>query len=397
VRVDPVTLGTLPGRRVPPAGHNFGWSFSPDRSQLAIGSDAPRAELRLIDLKRMRVLGDVKVAAEGSVFASTWAGAQRVLVIVISPGCCGLGDTTVTGVDPSTRRVLWRRALGGSLQAGARFHRSLVLVLGPRGRRIGGSRLVIVNAEGRVGSARLDEIRSGLGGSSTTGPDKLVTDIWNPGLAIDPAGARAFVVQAGAPIAEVDLRTLQVRSHTLAEPISLLGRLHNWLEPKADAKADEGPTRQALWLGRGLLAVTGYDGHASLDAQGRQAAWETPAGLTLIDTRHWRARKLQSGVTDAALIDGTLFAWSLAWDSRTGKFAGNGLSGYALDGSRRFHLYGHDPISGVQPLGSRVLVGGCSGSRLFRQAALIDARSGHELRRVHPTVELLEGDQPFWY
>jgi hypothetical protein len=92
-----------------------------------------------------------------------------------------------------------------------------------------------------------------------------------------------------------------------------------------------------------------------------------------------------------------LFAWSVTWDSRTSKFAGNGLSGYALDGKRRFHLYGHDPISGVQPLGSRVLVGGNSGSRLFRRAALLDARSGRELRRVRSTVELLAHDQPFWY
>ena len=73
------------------------------------------------------------------------------------------------------------------------------------------------------------------------------------------------------------------------------------------------------------------------------------------------------------------------------------MSGYALDGNRRFHLYGRDPISGVQPLGSRVLVGGGSGSHLFRQAALLDARSGRELRRIRSTVELLAHDQPFWY
>jgi hypothetical protein len=108
-------------------------------------------------------------------------------------------------------------------------------------------------------------------------------------------------------------------------------------------------------------------------------------------------RTLDPGVTDAALVAGTLFAWSLAWDSRTDKFTGNGLSGYALDGSRRFHLYGHDPISSVQPLGPRVLVGGSSGSHLLRQAALLDTRNGRELRRVRSTVELLAGDQPFWY
>lgn len=397
VRVDPVTLRPLPGRRVPPAGHSFGWSFSPDRSRLALGSDAPRAELRLVDLKRMRVLGDVKLARTGSVFATAWAGDRRLLAVVVTPGCCGLGGTIVTGVDAARRRVLWRRRLGGSLQAGERFRRSLVLVLGPPGRRIGGSRLVIVDPAGRVVSAPLRDIRSGLGGSSAQGQDRFVTDVWNPGLAVDPSGARAFVVQAGAPVAEVDLRTRRVRYHSLSEPISLLGRLHDWLEPKAEAKADQGPTRRALWLGSGLLAVTGFDGHVGLDSSGRQAQWESPAGLKLIDTRRWRVRTPDSRATDASFVAGTVLAWSLAWDSRTNKLTGNGLSGYALDGSRRFHLYGHDPISGVQPLGSRVLVGGGSGSRFFRRAALIDARSGRELRRVRSTVELIVEDAPFWY
>jgi hypothetical protein len=396
-RVDPRTLRSLPGRRVPLAGHSFGWSFSPDRSRLVLGSDTPRAELRLVDLKRMRVLGDVKLARSGAVFATAWAGKQRLLAVVVTPGCCGLGDTIVVGVDATLRREVWRRALGGSLQAGERFRRSLVLLLGPPGRRIGASRLVIVGPDGRVRSAALAEIRSGLDGSGPQGSDRFVTDVWNPGLAVDPTGARAFIVQAGAPVAEVDLRTLRVRYHTLSDPISLLGRLHDWLDPKAEAKADQGPTRQALWLGRGLLAVTGFHGHAGVDHRGGQAEWATPAGLKLIDTRRWSVRTLDPRVTDAALLSGTLLAWSLTWDSRTDNFTGNGLTGYNPDGSRRFHLYADDPISGVQQLGSRVLIGGASGSHLFRHAALLDARSGRELRHVRFNVQLLANDQPFWY
>jgi hypothetical protein len=397
VRVDPRTLRPLPGRRLRLDGHSFAWSFAPDRSRLALGTDTPRAEVRVFDLRRMRVLGDVKVAARGAVFATRWAGSRRLLAAVITPGCCGLGDTVVAGVDATRLRVVWRRTLGGSLQAGERFRRSLVLVLGRRGRRLGPSRLAIVAPDGRVRSVVLREIRSGLGGSLTSDPERSVTDVWDPGLAVDPAGARAFVVQAGAPVAEVDLRTLHVRYHTLSEPVSLLGRLHDWLEPKAEAKADEGPTRRAVWLGNGLLAVTGFDGHAGVDPRGGQAEWETPAGLKLIETRHWSVRTLDARATDAALVSGVLFGWSLTWDSRTDETKGDGLTGYDLDGGRRFHVYGDDPISGVQPLGSRVLVGGAAGSSLFRQGALLDARSGRELRRVRFNVELLAGDQPFWY
>ena len=395
VRVDAATLRPLPGRRVPLAAHTHAWSFSPDRARLVLGSDAPRAELRLIDLRRMRVVRDVALA-RGSVFATAWAGAGRVLAVVVTPGCCGLGDTTVAGVDGASGRLLWRRTLGGALVAGARFRRSLVLVLAPRGRSIGTSRLALVGPDGRVRCAPLTEIRSGSEAAGGSDPDSSLLREWNPGLAVDPSGARAFVVQAAAPVAEVDLRTLQVRSHALSQPISLLGRLREWLEPRAHAKAQEGPNRQALWLGHGRLAVTGTDTHASLDARGRQAQWQTPAGLKLIDTRRWSIRTIDEHATSAAFVAGTLLASGLLWDSRSGEISGSGLTGYAPDGRRRFHLYGDDPISGVQPVGSRVLVAGAGRSRL-RTAGLIDARTGRQLRRAGFRVTLLAGDQPFWY
>ena len=398
VRVEARTLRPRPGRRVPLAGHTFGWSFSPDRARLVLGTDGS-AEVRLVDLRRWRVLGDVQVpmAAPGSVLATAWAGATRALAVVVSPGCCGLGDTTVAGIDARRPRLLWQRRLGGSLQAGERFRHSLVLVLGPPGRRLGSSRLVLIGPDGRIRSAPLLEIRSGSQPVGDRQSGRFLLHEWNPGLAVDPSGARAFVVQAGAPVAEVDLRTLRVRYHTLSEPISLLGRLHDWLEPPAMAKAQEGPNREALWLGHGLLAVTGTDTHASVSAGGREAQWDTPAGLKLIDTRNWSARTLDSRATRAVFLSGTLLSFGFVWDSRNQTMSGSGLTGYTIDGSRRFHLYGDDPISGVQPLGKRIIVGGAAGSRIFGRGALLDARTGRELRRVDWNISLLVGDEPFWY
>jgi hypothetical protein len=399
VRLEPRTLRPLPGRRVPLAAHTFGWSFSPDRSTLAIGSDGS-GEVRLVDLRRWRVLGDVRVRVErrGSVIATAWAGETRVLAAIVRPGCCGIGDTTVAGIASAPRpHLLWQRRLAGSLQAGHRFRRSLVLVLGPPGRSLGSSRLVVVTPNGRVRSARLAEIRSGSEVSGGSDPGRFLVRAWNPGLAVDPEGARAFVVQAGAPVVEVDLRSLQVRYHGLSEPISLLGRLRDWLEPPAQAKAQEGPNRQALWLGRGLLAVTGTDTHASVDAGGRQQQWDTPAGLKLIDTRRWSIRTLDPHASSATVAAGTLLAFGIRWDSRSQMLTGSGLTGYSLDGERRFHLYDDDPVSLVQPLGARILVGGTAGSRIFKSGALLDPRTGRELGRVRFQVSLLFGDQPFWY
>ena len=216
-------------------GHLFGWSFSPGRTRLAAGTDGS-AELRLYDLRRLRALGDVKLARKGLVYVSTWAGPSRVLAVVISPGCCGLGDTIVAGVDADSRRVVWRRDLEGSLQAGAPNGRGFVLVLGPKW-AIGPSRLVTVSPAGRLRVARLEQIRSGW---RRRGHRDIVEQS-NPGLALDPSGHRAFVVQADAPVAVVDLLRLSVRYHRPAEPISLLGRVRDWLEPAAAAKATQDP------------------------------------------------------------------------------------------------------------------------------------------------------------
>ena len=366
VRVDPDTLRPRPGRRVPLAAEPLAWSFAPGRPRMVLGSTARGAKLRLIDLRAMRVLGDVRVARRGSGVATTWAGPKRVLAIVVTPGCCGAGDTIVAGVDTGRRRVIWRRTLGGSLQAGERLRRGFLLVLGPRGRSIGPSRLVEVGPEGDIRSAALPEIPSGM---ETSG---RVTQAWNPGLAVDRRGGRAFVVQAQAPVAEVDLQTFQVRSH----PLELGARA---------ADAVTGPSREVLWLGRGLLAVTGSDLRSwAGESRGREA----PAGLTLIDTRRWHARKIDSRTTDAVLVSGTLLASTFLELSRSG----SGVTGYSVDGRRKFHLFGTEQIWGAQPIGRKALVGGSRGS------ALIDGRTGRRLRRYRIfTMSLLSGDAPVHY
>jgi hypothetical protein len=298
----------------------------------------------------MRVLGDVRVARRGSGIATAWAGPGRVLAVVVTPGCCGAGDTIVAGVDATRRRVIWRRTLGGSLQAGERFRGGLVLVLGPPGDSIGPSRLVRVGPRGGVRSAALPDILSG------TQPDGRVTRSWDPGMAVDRAGGRAFVVQAQAPIAEVDLSTMQARSHSLGTSARA-----------ADALA--GPQRNALWLGRGLLAVTGLDRP------------RTPAGLTLVDTRAWSARRLHPLTTDVTLVGETLLAYSYLGEGR-------GVTAYALGGRRRFRAFREDAIIGVQGVGPNALVAAQS------KLVLIDARTGRRLRRFRTFGMSLLGANP---
>jgi hypothetical protein len=192
---------------------------------------------------------------------------------------------------------------------------------------------------------------------------------WNPGLAVDPQGVRAFAVQAGSPIAEVDLRTLAVRS----APIRL---------PTAAAKSDAGFDRSALWLGGGLLAVTGSD----MRAKGRLER-TTPAGLTLVDTRDWSARTIDPEATSVAYLGGTLLATAWLWDSRAGRATGIGLRAYGRDGSLRYRRFGSQTLSTPEPIGRLAFAG----------TSLLDPRSGRIVRRVNLRAELLLHDSPFWY
>jgi hypothetical protein len=357
VRLDPDTLRPLRGQRAPLDSDSWAWSFAPGRARIALVSDSPGPELRLIDLRSMRVIGDAKLAPKlarrGSAWATAWVSPRRLLGVVVTRA----DDTLVVGVDPATRRVLWRRRLGGSLRVGEVFQNGLVLILGPRG-DVGPSLIVRVSAGGDVRSAPLPEIRSGSFGPLDS----------RPGLAVDHSGARAFVVQAGSPVAEVDLRTLEVRAHL---PL-LRGRA-------PDART--GATRDALWLGKGLLAVTGRDS--------RSSGAETPAGLTLVDTLAGSARKIDRRATDAVLARGTLLASSFRYPGRG--TLGSGLTGYSQAGTRKFHRYADEPVSGVQPLGPEVLV------MTPRRATLIDARTGRELRRYHRRLlgTPVFGDRPF--
>lgn len=117
-----------------------------------------------------------------------------------------------------------------------------------------------------------------------------------PGLAVDSAGRRAFVVPAAGPVAEVSLDTLAVAYHDLHEPVSFLGRLAAWLQPAAQAKELPGTSRTAVWLSDGKLAVTGIDGR------------EERAGLALVDTRTWSIRTLDEGVDSFAVAQRRIVA-----------------------------------------------------------------------------------------
>jgi hypothetical protein len=166
-----------------------------------------------------------------------------------------------------------------------------------------------------------------------------VGDTRQPGLAVDPSGGRAFLVGAGASVAEIDLATLDVSYHEVSEPISLLGRLRHWLEPAAEAKALTGPTRYARWVSDGLIAVAGSDHSTWKDAQGKEQYRVRAAGVRLIDTHTWTMRTLEADGSYFQTGSDVIFAMGGSWDSSTETRDGVGIVAYDLAGRERYRLH----------------------------------------------------------
>jgi hypothetical protein len=299
----------------------------------------------------MRAIGAIPLGL-GTADHLAWLAPNRLLVV--QQLCC-TGRFDLVVVAPRTRRVLERTTLEGDLVQVAAAASELVLLVAPPD-QIGPSRLLVVDAQGRIRSAALDGIRAGREVAEVEGAP-FVSRHRNPGLAVADEERRAFVVPSDGPVASIDLSSLSVTYHSLAEPRSLLGRLRNWLEPTADAKASDGTSRQALWLGGGVVAVTGSDDHTFIGAENAVSMRTDPAGLSLIDTASWTVRRIDDSVSYVSRSGNLLLATGYSWDSSTQRQGGNGLAGYALDGGKRFHVFAGRRLTQLRVFGRRAYVG----------------------------------------
>ncbi|MGH3031970.1 MAG: hypothetical protein ACRDNE_14645 [Gaiellaceae bacterium] len=279
-------------------------------------------------------------------------------------------------VDPDRLGVVERHPIHGSVERWAWTQDGVVLLLGSPG-RIDPARLGVFDVQVGLRDVPLARIRAGWIREKSR-RDETIDRRRSPGLAVDPEGGRAFVLDPDEFVAEVDLSHLSVAYHDLRERVSLLGRLRNWLEPTARADGGggfTGPVRHALWLGGGIVAVSGWDDRL-VGAGGYLEQRSTPAGVTLVDTGDWTTRRIDDGASDIKLADGALLAYGSLWDGSV--WSGIGLRVYSRDGERPFKLFDGEPIFTVQAAGGYAypqLENSCRGW-------VVDLHSGKILREL---------------
>jgi hypothetical protein len=249
-----------------------------------------------------------------------------------------------------------------------------VLVLAPD-REIGFARLAVIDALGGLKTVQLDRIRAGVRPEIETRHGEIR---W-PGLTFDPSG-RAFVVGAGdEPVAEIDLRTMEVTYHEPSQSSSFLSRFRNWLEPQAEAKLPlTGSFRNALWLGDGHIAVWGCD---SALAGGNRVDART-AGLSILETSDWTTRTVDPDAWHAAFSGDRL----LATHGATG-----GLTAYTTAGEQLYQAFTGQNVGVAATFGSRAFIAPNRG--LVR---VIDVRSGRIIGARRDVPRVLHPDFTWW-
>jgi hypothetical protein len=372
-RVDPLTL-RAEGRTVSTVNPTA-YAFSPDGRRMVLAGDF--SPLELVDVREMRRLGRFPSLGHSTwVDSLIWASPRCIVAIV-------RGETTrAVALDVATRRVVSDVRLAGAVVATTHSRGALAVLVGPQN-GMGPSRLHVVDALGRVRSVSLTRVRSGWTAERNGNGRRL-----QPGLALDPAGRRAVVIQPSGPAAEVDLATLEVTYHRLERARSLAARLHDWLEPQAHAKSVVGPELWAKWVGEHRVAVASWEHDGIRARDGEHRALARTHGVFLVDTRSWTRRTLSetaSGVEavgDAALVFAGPFAAGRPFGADAGR-PPRGLEAYGGDGRRRFRLFGSRVVGAVQPAGAYAYV------RVSGKAFdVVDVRSGRVLRRAQAAHEL---------
>jgi hypothetical protein len=332
VRVDPLTLRHS-GRRIEIGAGALISSFSPDRSRVAIGTERG---IRIVDLRRWRLVGDVRTGSSPTALA--WLE-PRALV--------GVDNGGVFRVDPSTRRVVVRQPLEGSVERWQQTRYGLVVVVAPAA-EVGPARVALISSGGVPRFATIDRVRIGSDRVSREQPEAPV-ESRGPGLAVDEEGGRAFLVLPDDPVAEIDLRTLAVEYHSLVEATAVR-RVAIRARPAARAKSISGPWRYARSLGNGLIAVSGWDTGLVVEG-GHQRAAQKAAGLKLIDTARWTTRTLEPRASQFTLAGTLLLAYGAWWSASTNKPQGMGLTAYDLTGNELFHLFGEEKVWAARTAG----------------------------------------------
>lgn len=278
------------------------WSFAPDRRRVALADC--NGTVRFLALPSLTGAGHVVAGELWDAAALAWVTPNRLLAVNRASG----GLATLLVIDPTTGKIVRKAPLGGVLLDRELAGTRVAFLVAPFD-SFGPARVVVTDADGNLRSATVDGIVAGSHFDSAGGTDP-VGEVRTPGFAVDPAGT-AYVVGADLRVAAVDLATLRVSYHGPA---------------RAPAKALNGTSRVAAWLGSGKIAVSGVD-YATTGSGPSAKMTTTPFGLQLLDAATWTYRTLDPDASGLIAAGATVLAT-----------AASTWTAYDASGARRYDV-----------------------------------------------------------
>ncbi len=322
-RVDPRTLGRIPGPSLRIVSFPGVLALSPSGRRLAVASP-PNGTIGVVDLGRMRWIRRSRAGAGPWSFARVlaWPRENRLLEVVqrmSKPYRRYVRARSLVVVDPASGRVVTRRrltnklAITGSVSAGGR----LVMLMQSSSYRGSTALLVIASADGAVRPVTVK-----------VGSTRRVLRFNQ--LVVTPTGDRAYVVVFGGLVVDVDLNSLQATYHRLRPPARTSRELPAVLGPRA------------AMLGRDIAVAGLFGGLSGVPPLG---------GTYLVDTDSWRVRVLDPHSSFFAPGGDVLATFGPApFLPAAGppRGRGTGLSVFDAEGRLRFHLYGTRRLESVE-------------------------------------------------
>jgi hypothetical protein len=322
-RVDPRTLGRIPGPSLRIVSFPGVLALSPSGRRLAVASP-PNGTIGVVDLGRMRWIRRSRAGAGPWSFARVlaWPRENRLLEVVqrmSKPYRRYVRARSLVVVDPASGRVITRRKLTnklgitGSVSAGGR----LVMLMQSSSYRGSTALLVIASADGAVRQVTVK-----------VGSTRRVLRFNQ--LVVTPTGDRAYVVVFGGLVVDVDLNSLQATYHRLRPPARTSRELPAVLGPRA------------AMLGRDIAVAGLFGGVSGVPPLG---------GTYLVDTDSWRVRVLDPHSSFFAPGGDVLATFGPApFLPAAGppRGRGTGLSVFDAEGRLRFHLYGTRRLESVE-------------------------------------------------
>ncbi|MGH2744259.1 MAG: hypothetical protein ACRDN8_17615 [Thermoleophilaceae bacterium] len=324
--------------RVPLPRHVYGWNwdFSPACDAVALAER--RGRILLVDLERGRRIGFVNVGTRSAAGQIAWPRPDR-LIAFAGP----YRSPHLVTISVPDGRVVATRRVGGNPGFSEATSLGMAVVVGPID-GIGAATLVLATPDGGMLRVPVPEIRAGLDRGD---PRRQLGRQLTPGLAVDEAAGRAYVVAANEPlVAEVDLASGVVAYHQLRGAGGTAG------SPMAAKGLVYGAYRTAGWVGDGTIAVAGEVTRTRRDwrraeRRGQLATRIDPHGLQLIRTADWTVTTLNPLLRWFTRTGDVLLGMDSIPVSRADSKA-TGLVAYGTDGRRLFTRFRGDGRAGLR-------------------------------------------------